>query len=238
MTFAESKLATLWFPLFGVLLSNVLYMAPMPAVYKAYNRGALGDLNVLPLAFMSVSTVSWLAYAFSVPNPFIVASNLPGAAVAMAYTVITLPLVRSPAERQAVQGVMVGSVGVVSLLWCYLIFSGIDASRRSFLLGAFGSAICVVLFASPLSTMGEVIATRNSASIYAPLTFAQVTNCGTWSVYGLAIGDIWVWGPNLCGLMLGLMQLLLKILFPSYADKTTQRLCKANGSDPDSDDTP
>tara|TARA_B110001452_G_scaffold34957_1_gene26931 strand:- start:917 stop:1537 length:621 start_codon:yes stop_codon:yes gene_type:complete len=115
---SESTIATLWFPLFGVLLSNVLYMAPMPAVYKAYKRGALGDLNVLPLAFMSVSTISWLAYAFSVPNPFIVASNLPGAVVAMAYTVITLPLVRSPFERQAMQGVMVGSVGIVSLLWC------------------------------------------------------------------------------------------------------------------------
>lgn len=71
-----------------------------------------------------------------------------------------------------------------------------------------------------------------------PRRAAQVTNCGTWTVYGLAIGDVWVWGPNLCGFMLGLAQLLLKLLFPSFADKTHQRLCKANGSDTDNDDTP
>ena len=71
------------------------------------------------------------------------------------------------------------------------------------------------MFASPLSTVSEVIRTQSAASIYAPLTFAQVANCGTWTMYGLGIGDSWVWGPNTAGLLLGIAQLGLKIVFPS-----------------------
>ena len=36
-----------------------------------------------------------------------------------------------------------------------------------------------------------------------------------WTIYGLGIGDVWVWGPNSTGLGLGLVQLALKVLFPS-----------------------
>mmetsp|Transcript_20735 Transcript_20735/g.40261 ORF Transcript_20735/g.40261 Transcript_20735/m.40261 type:complete len:116 (+) Transcript_20735:671-1018(+) len=61
----------------------------------------------------------------------------------------------------------------------------------------------------------EVLSTRSSASIYAPLTLAQCINCGTWTLYGFAVGDLWVWGPNGTGFLLGLIQVLLKLCFPS-----------------------
>ena len=37
-----------------------------------------------------------------------------------------------------------------------------------------------------------------------------------WTVYGLSIGDVWVYGPNGTGLALGLAQLVLKVLYPSF----------------------
>ena len=71
------------------------------------------------------------------------------------------------------------------------------------------------LFASPLSTMFEVLSSANAASIYAPLTATQCANCAMWTIYGLGIGDVWVYGPNGTGLLLGLVQLALKLAFPS-----------------------
>ena len=61
---------------------------------------------------------------------------------------------------------------------------------RCFILGAYGSALCVLLFASPLSTMFEVLSSANAASIYAPLTATQCANCAMWTIYGLGIGDV------------------------------------------------
>ncbi|KAH8090242.1 sugar transmembrane transporter [Aureococcus anophagefferens] len=81
------------------------------------------------------------------------------------------------------------------------------------------SAFCVILFGSPLSTIAKVIRQRNSASILAAFTFAQVANCSLWAAYGLwAAKDVYVYGPNIAGLALGLAQLALRIIFPASDD--------------------
>ena len=231
-----SLLLEVYFPLIGVVLSNALYLAPAPAVAQAVRTGKLGSLNVLPLVLMVVSTTAWISYALSVPNPYITASNLPGAVAAVAYLVFTLPLMprrpppsggrcsssRSPAPRRC------WFCGRTSCS------GGLAAEERSKALGFYGSLICVILFASPLSTMREVIAAKSSATIYAPLTLAQVANCATWTGYGFAIGDLWVWGPNLTGLLLGLMQLALKLVFPVRGGAAVERgRLVAKGSDLD-----
>ena len=92
----------------------------------------------------------------------------------------------------------------------------IGAAARSYWLGIYASAICVVLFASPLSTIASVLKTGNSESILAPLTLAQIANTLMWTVYGVfAAKDVFVWGPNGAGLGLGLIQLALKFCFPA-----------------------
>ena len=66
------------------------------------------------------------------------------------------------------------------------------------------------------ATIKSVLKRKDASSIYAPMTLAQCANCGLWTAYGyLAIGDIFVWGPNLTGLLLGLVQLTLKLVFPA-----------------------
>jgi hypothetical protein len=46
-----------FFPVVGVVLSNVLYFSSWPAVQTAYTTGRLGSLNVLPTALMVVSSI-------------------------------------------------------------------------------------------------------------------------------------------------------------------------------------
>ena len=176
-----SLLLEVYFPLIGVVLSNALYLAPAPAVAQAVRTGKLGSLNVLPLVLMVVSTTAWISYALSVPNPYITASNLPGAVAAVAYLVFTLPLMprEAAAERRTVQLIAVAGTAALLVLWSYLVLGGLAAEERSKALGFYGSLICVILFASPLSTMREVIAAKSSATIYAPLTLAQLATCGS-----------------------------------------------------------
>lgn len=164
---------------------------------------------------------AWMLYGFTVPNPFIVASNFAGAVASMGFVVVLLPLIprERAADRLQVQVVMVVGALISYTLWSVLIFSEQHYEQRKFVVGLYGSMLCVILFASPLSTAYEVISTANAASIYAPLTATQVTNCLSWTIYGLVIGDIWVWGPNGMGLALGLMQLALKLIYPSKEKK-------------------
>jgi hypothetical protein len=48
----------------------------------------------------------------------------------------------------------------------------------------------IVLYASPLSTLGVVVRTRNSASIYVPWTIAALCCSGMWTIYGFAVGQV------------------------------------------------
>ena len=69
--------------------------------------------------------------------------------------------------------------------------------------------------AALIRELHEELGIETWQSCLAPLTFAQVTNTALWSAYGLAIKDVFVYGPNLTGLGFGIIQLILKIMFPS-----------------------
>ena len=44
-----------------------------------------------------------------------------------------------------------------------------------------------------------------------------------WHGY-FGVRDIWVWGPNLCGFCLGLIQLALKLLYPAVPTSGSNRV--------------
>ena len=231
-----------FFPILGVFLSNALYLAPAPAVRQAVQRGSLGSLNPLPQALMVVSTFSWVCYALSKPDMFITLSNAPGCIASLWYVTSLLPLIPREATRELalVQFTILGGATCLLSLATVLVLGKVPPETRSFNFGLFGSLMCVLLFASPLSTVREVISKANAASIYAPLTAAQVINCGTWCVYGFAIGDPWVYGPNSTGLALGLVQLALKMSYPSNvaaAHVESKRLVGKTSSDDESLDS-
>jgi solute carrier family 50 protein (sugar transporter) len=205
-------------PYGGVVLSNALYLSPMMSVRRAVKAGRLGSLNVVPQALMVVSTGAWLSYGFSLPNVFLLASNLGGSVLSVYYVSATLPLIPSGqlSDRQAVQAILVLGNAAMLLVWTVLVLSELARRTVSFVLGAYGSFLCVLLFAAPLSTARTVVASRSSASIETPLLAAQLANCMLWSVYGLLmIRDVWVWAPNLAGLTLAIIQLILKLMYPS-----------------------
>jgi solute carrier family 50 (sugar transporter) len=208
--------ANVWAPVAGVFTSNALYFSPLAATLERTKAGSMGDLNPLPAAITVLSTIAWLQYGLSVANPFVVASNVPGLTAAIAGFVMMLPLMRGSSDLRLTQTTFVGGCAATLGLWTWLVFSRVSVSARSSILGYWASALFVVLCAAPLSTIRKVIQRKNASSVYAPATAAQCANCGLWTAYGyLGIGDVFVWGPNLTGLVLGLLQLALKLIYPS-----------------------
>jgi len=217
--------AGFWFPLAGVFTSNALFMAPFTAVRARVRANALGDLNPLPVAMTVLSSWAWLQYGLSIPDPYIVAGNLPALTAAVYGFVLMLPLMSNASpDLHRVQLIFTGGAFANFCLWAYLIFAGVDAKQRSSTLGSWATVIFIILAASPLSSMRMVCAKRDAESIYAPMTAAQCVNCALWTVYGLAAAhNVFVWGPNLTGLLLGLAQLVLKVAFPSKAQDQSAR---------------
>lgn len=213
--------ANVWCPVIGVATSNALYFSPLAATLERTKAGSMGSLNPLPAAVTVLSTIAWLQYGLSVANPFVVASNVPGLTAAIAGFVLMLPLMKDKADLPLTQATFIGGVAATLGLWTWLVFSHATAVVRSSILGYWASAFFIVLCASPLSTIKKVVQTKNAASIFALTTAAQCANCGLWSAYGyFGVKDVFVWAPNVTGLVLGLCQLALKLIFPNK-DKGT-----------------
>ena len=166
-------------PALGFALSNALYASPIPTLNECVKKGDLGSLNPLPSALMVSGTVAWVAYGLSAKNPWITATNIPGTLVAFYQLLNMLPLMKPGPQLKQFQITIMTGVAATLLLWARLIFGGVSAAGRSYALGLFATILCIILFASPLSTIAEVLKTQNSASILAPLTISQ---CANWCV--------------------------------------------------------
>ena len=72
----------------------------------------------------------------------------------------------------------------------------------------------IILFASPLAAVKNVIATKSADSIPLPFTIASTINCSLWSLVGLLLlKDFNLYFPSIMGLLCALAQLFLKGIY-------------------------
>jgi solute carrier family 50 protein (sugar transporter) len=100
-----------------------------------------------------------------------------------------------------------GSVGFVAAILE-------DKEQGIAIIGILGNIVVFGLFASPLSTFPKIVKRKDSSSINRPFAICQVLNCIVWVSYGLATNDIYLATPNFVGLLLGLAQVSLILLYP------------------------
>ena len=80
----------------------------------------------------------------------------------------------------------------------------------------------MILFASPLAAVKNVIATKSAASIPLPFTIASTVNCSLWSIVGLLLlNDFNLYFPSVMGLLCALAQLFLKGVYGGDEIDTT-----------------
>mmetsp|Transcript_2505 Transcript_2505/g.3831 ORF Transcript_2505/g.3831 Transcript_2505/m.3831 type:complete len:292 (-) Transcript_2505:708-1583(-) len=94
-------------------------------------------------------------------------------------------------------------------------FTPMPAIRRAEIIGLASNINLIVFYGAPLSTILEVLRTRNSSSIHRRTLVMSLLNAFFWTAYGFAIVDIMVIFPNATGLLLGIFQVCLCVVFSS-----------------------
>ena len=82
-----------------------------------------------------------------------------------------------------------------------------------------GVTLCTVYYASPCTVIAQIIKTKNSSTLYAPMVCANGANAILWLVYGLALDDVFVYGPNVFGILLSVFQLFLVFVYNNSPPK-------------------
>ncbi|MEW5303774.1 MAG: hypothetical protein WDW36_006433 [Sanguina aurantia] len=210
-------------PTLGAIISTGMYFSPLSAVLKANKERAIGDLNALPFAVTVANTIVWLVYGLLKHDPFVMSSNVPGLPAAMFCTMSVYGLVDEKVRAQ-LRTIVCGTLLILPILGVVSSFGSQDPAVYIGLWGIMGNIIALVYYAAPLSSMAEVIKSRNSVSILLPLTIMNTANATLWTIYGTAINDPYVYGINALGLLLSGAQIALRMLFPATPKSSTPLL--------------
>ena len=161
---------------------------------------------------MPCVAISWFIYGLVTSDPYIIIGNGVGSVLSIAYLIGILPLMNNSKNANdnkqlfwTQMTVLTSSITTLGL-WSILGFLTSDTLSKSAVangavlgeaLGIYASIFFIILCSSPLSTISKVIKTKNSSSILGQLTIAQCINTTLWSIYGLAVKDRFVYGPNI-----------------------------------------
>lgn len=81
------------------------------------------------------------------------------------------------------------------------------------IMGGMCTLVLVLFYVSPLAEVASMIKNRDASKINAPLAITAIFNSGFWVAYGRSIENAWVWGPNACGAVFSVFQLILLLAF-------------------------
>ncbi len=217
-------------PVLGVFTSEFLALGPLSAVLECRKSKSLGALNPLIFPLLFGNSVGWVIYSSATLNPYVFAGNAGGVVLSLFYLLSAYSLTTCATTKSRLE--------IISLfllaLWCGVGFAAATMENKALgvnIIGFLGNAVVFLLFASPLLTFSKVISTKDSSSINRPFACCQVLNCVTWFAYGLAISDVYIALPNFVGLVLGLAQIALILIY--RAAPAEEQLLSA-GPDPSS----
>uniref|UniRef100_A0A7S1ZF27 Sugar transporter SWEET1 n=1 Tax=Ditylum brightwellii TaxID=49249 RepID=A0A7S1ZF27_9STRA len=196
------------------LMAIVVFLAPIPTMQQINREKTVGGKPLLPYSSMIANGFIWTVYGFLKSEPKIMAPNSIGLLLGTYYFTafrrhVSIGAANLPGTTSQHRNGL-----VIFITFILLVAATMTKDLAVELIGKLGVLICMIMFASPLSTMKVVIETKSADSIPLPFTIACVINCVMWSVMGvLDMNDFNVYFPNLVGLAAGLAQLVLKGLY-------------------------
>uniref|UniRef100_A0A0G4GG14 Bidirectional sugar transporter SWEET n=1 Tax=Chromera velia CCMP2878 TaxID=1169474 RepID=A0A0G4GG14_9ALVE len=207
-------------PALGVILALWLDGHALPDFVKLHKwERELGSdaepelkIPVAPYAHLWATCVAWVVYSCSVADVFLFLASVPGTLFCVFY-IVTGSSVCSKAERLEVVATLVVLLGVFSILGIVGAVQKFSVATFQMVWGWTANISLALFYLSPLKEMWEVVASRDASGIYFLLALAEGTYGAAWMVYGLAIGDRFVWVPNSAGAVIGFLQLLLAFVF-------------------------
>lgn len=228
-----SWIALYFAPGLGTLLVNIMWMTPVYELLKARKNRDLGDLNPLPFAAVLLNCIGWTIYSILKQDYFIFFSNGTGIVIGLFTCMSTIYILskekateKEQQQRSLMETLVLAAVSfwVVVALFVGLVYPGATAGTT--VVGVFVDIIAISYYAVPLSTLAQIVRTRDASSLYLPLIAVNAVNTFAWTAYGaLGTHDITMWLPNGLGLILSLIQLAIIFYYRSFgvapADKTS-----------------
>jgi len=227
-------------------------LSHIPTIVQIFRTKTVGSLPLLPYTSMVCCCFIFFVYGVLIDLQSVWIPNIAGVALGLIY--VTVFVRTCGPETKNLPGTanqhMFGMSALIGINMCIAAIAasgvGIDnepLELHSTLLAQSGVAIdiigkegvimCIILFASPLAVIQQVIKTKSAASIPLPFTLASLVSCVAWFVLGWwRANDFNIYFPNVLGFSCSVAQLLLKAMYGNrMVDTATKDLSSTVCSD-------
>lgn len=218
-------------PAIGVFLANLMWLASLKVAYVArYKNKQLGSLNPLPFTMIVINCIGQLLYGILIKNYFIFFANFFGLLIGLfccttSITLLTQSNNLKPNENDItlanrIEAIMIGGIAAwfFILLLTEIVFP--NSYPSDFVIGIICNVTTIGYYASPLSSLYNVIKTKDSSSLHLPSILANLLNATMWLIFGFyGLNNIIVWLPNVVGITLVACQLTIILIY------NPKRLC-------------
>ncbi|QCD76498.1 bidirectional sugar transporter N3-like [Vigna unguiculata] len=202
------------FGILGNIISVMVYLAPARTFQKIYKKKSTQSFQSLPYLVALFSSSLWLFYAsFDFKHSLLIITiNSFGCVTEIIYILIFVKYADRDAKNLTIKLFAVMNLGCLASI-VLVVRCAVDQSKRVLIIGWICDVVSVIVFASPLSVVFQVIRTKSVQFMPFCLSFSLLLNAIMWLAYGLFNKDMCVAMPNVGGLALGLLQMLLHVIY-------------------------
>eukprot|EP00435_Cladocopium_sp_Y103_P055264 s1205_g18.t1 len=183
-------------------------------------------VNPINLLCFSLNCITQLAYGLFLPVPPVVPCNAYGVFVGVFSTSACWCFARKePHANHWDRTAAFATAFTVLLAAVIFAYAALGGAAD---VGVLGMMVGIIMYGAPLSSMKEVLRTKSSEmlgrdkpswervlTLPVMQSFLGFLNSSCWFTVGVRTGKVPVWGPNIIGMMLSLLQLALIFKFPA-----------------------
>ncbi|ETO59122.1 hypothetical protein F444_05929 [Phytophthora nicotianae P1976] len=216
----------------ATIATACIFLGMVPGIWAAHKKRSVAGVNYYPLAMMYAQSAGWVIYSWADHSFFPVgAINCLGVILGAIFSGVCIVHEKEFRVRYLAFFVLVFTITVALVLYRFL--SSQDDDDIAKVLGCCADVLAITMFGAPLLQLGEVVKTKNSEVIAAPMAISGAINGVLWSIYGVMETDYYVIVPNTISGCLCFVQVFLIVIFPrkSSDDKTHKLLENGSVSD-------
>ncbi|OWY93518.1 MtN3-like protein [Phytophthora megakarya] len=198
-------------------------LSPAPDFRKIHKEKSTGPMSILPVVMIFCNCYVWILYAYLVDNILPLFVNC---AFGMVTSIVFGGIYyRWSNDRPRIHKLCAIAFVVLALYTVYYILGTSGVTNQSDdsvekVLGVLSDIVSLILYASPLETMKQVIQTKDATTLPIIISAIFLTNTTVWTVFAFADDDMFVVVPNAIGMLVCIAQVVLYIVYPPKTVRT------------------
>ncbi|WMV35553.1 hypothetical protein MTR67_028938 [Solanum verrucosum] len=204
-------------------VSFIVFLAPLPTFYNIYKKKSTEGYQSIPYVVALCSAMILIYYVLLKGHMVgVIIINAIGVFIETIYIVFYIFYAPKKAKVQTIKLLLLFVVvgyGGVFLVAQFLLKGAI----RTQIVGWISTAFSVCTFVAPLGIMRKVIKTKNVEYMPFLLSFFLTLSAVLWFIYGFTMKDYVIYGPNILGFTLGVVQMVLYVVYKNKKESNVTK---------------